>query len=136
MKANKIGLALTMTLLAVCVLNGCDRAKSPDQVAKDTAVAETNASEATAKAEETAGDKVNSAQTVVRDEQAAADHTRAVETEKVNEAQAEGDHKVALAQCERLSGEDQKACKAQADTAYQTAQALAKQAKADSDPKP
>ena len=35
-----------------------------------------------------------------------------------------------------LSGEDQKACKAQADTAYQTAQALARQAKADSDPKP
>ncbi len=136
MKTNKIGLVLTVTLLATCLLNGCNQAKSPDQVAKDTAVAENNAAQTTAKAEENAGAKVNSAQTVVRDEQAAADHTRAVETEKVNEAQAEGDHKVALAQCERLSGEGQKACKAQADTAYQTAQALAKQAKADSDPKP
>lgn len=125
-----------MTLVAACVLGGCDRAKSPDQVAKDTAAAETSAQQETAKAEENAGAKVNSAQNVVKDEEAAAAHTRAVETEKVNEAQAEGDHKVALAQCEKLNGEDQKACKAQADTAFQTAQALAKQAKADSDPKP
>ena len=136
MKANKIGLLLALTLTAACALDGCDRAKSPDQVAKDTATAASNASEATAKAEETAGAKVNSAQNVVHDEETAAAHTRAVETEKVNVAQAEGDHRVALAQCERLSGEDQKACKAQADTAFQTAQALAKQAKADTDPKP
>ncbi|MEJ0008635.1 MAG: hypothetical protein WDM77_20320 [Steroidobacteraceae bacterium] len=136
MKTNKLGLLLTLALMATCLLNACDQAKSPDQVAKDTATAEANASEATAKAEQTAGDKVNSAQTVVQDEQAAADHTRAVQMEKVNSTQAEGNHKIALAQCETLAGESQKACKDQADTAYATAQALAKQAKADTDPKP
>jgi len=136
MKITKLGLVLTLALMGTCALSACDQAKSPDQVAKDTATAETSASEATAKAEQTAGDKVNSAQTVVQDEQAAADHTRAVQMEKVNETQAEGDHKIALAQCEKLAGESQKACRDQADTAFSTAQALAKQAKADTDPKP
>ena len=73
---------------------------------------------------------------MVRDEQAAEGHTRAVESEKVNEAQAQGTRKVALAECGKLSGEGQKACRAQADTAYDTAIAQARQAKADTDPKP
>ena len=136
MQTNKIGLVLTASLMAACVLSACDRAKSPDQVAQDTAAAAQKADQNTAKVEQNATDKVNSAQTVVRDEQAAEAHTRAVESEKVNEAQAEGTRKVALAECEKLSGEGQKACKAQADTAYDTAVAQARQAKADTDPKP
>jgi hypothetical protein len=136
MKPNRIGAVLTFALLAACMLNACDHAKSPDQVANDTAAAETTAAQDTAKAEQKADDKVNSAQTVVRDEQAAAAHTRAVESEKVNDAQAEGTHKIDLAQCEQLSGDNQKACKARADTAYDTAIAQARQAKADTDPKP
>ena len=136
MKANKLGPVLTFALLAACVLNACDHAKSPDQVAKDTAAAETTATQDTAQVEQKAQDKVNSAQNVVRDEQAAEAHTRAVESEKVNDAEAEGTHKVALAECEKLSGESQKACKMQADTAYDTAIAQARQAKADTDPKP
>jgi hypothetical protein len=136
MKANKLGPVLTFALLAACMLNACDQAKSPDQVAKDTAAAETTATQDTAKVEQKANDKVNSAQNVVRDEQAAEAHTRAVESEKVNDAEAEGTHKVALADCEKLSGASQKACKARADTAYDTAIAQARQAKADTDPKP
>jgi len=136
MKSNRIGFVLTFSLLAACMLNACDQAKSPDQVAKDTAAAQDTATQNTAKAEQKAVDKVESAQTVVRDEQAAEAHTRAVESEKVNDAQAEGTHKVALAECEKLAGENQKACKAQADTAYDTAVAQARQAKADTDPKP
>jgi hypothetical protein len=136
MKSNRLGPILMAALFAACMLNACDRAKSPDQVAKDTAAAETTAARDDAKAEQKAVDKVDSAQNVVRDEQAAAAHTRAVESEKVNEAQAEGTRKIALAECEKLNGERQKACKAQADTAYDTAIAQARQAKADTDPKP
>jgi hypothetical protein len=136
MKANKLGAALTAALLSACLLNACEQAKSPDQVAKDTAAAETAAAQDTAKVEQKASDKVNSAQNVVRDEQAAEAHTRAVESEKVNDAEAAGTHTVALAECEKMSGENQKACKAQADTAYDTAIAQARQAKADTDPKP
>jgi hypothetical protein len=136
MKSNRIGPVLTLSLLAACMLNACDQAKSPDQVAKDTAAAADAAAHDTAKAEQKAVDKVDSAQAVVRDEQAAEAHTRAVESEKVNDAEAEGTRKVALAECEKLGGESQKACRAQADTAYDTAVAQARQAKADADPKP
>jgi hypothetical protein len=136
MKTNKVGAILSFALLSACMLSACNRAKSPDQVAKDTAAAETTAAQDTAKVEQNANDKVASAQNVVRDERAAEAHTRAVESEKVNDAEAEGTHKVALADCEKLSGEAQKACKAQADTAYDTAIAQARQARADTDPKP
>jgi hypothetical protein len=136
MTPNKTTLVVTLALLATGVLNACNQAKSPDQVAKDTAAAENTASTDAAKAEERASDKVNSAATVVQDERQAEAHTAAVQAEKVADAKAEGDHKVALAQCESLSGEPQKACKERADTAYQVAEDQAKQTKADTDPKP
>jgi hypothetical protein len=127
---------LTLSLVAACVLNACYQSKTPDRVAKDTAAAQTSADESTARVEQHAGEKLSSAQTVVRDEQAAEAHTRAVETEKVADTQAQGAHKIALAQCESMSGEAQKACRDQANTAYDTAEAQARQQRADSDPKP
>jgi hypothetical protein len=136
MTTNKTRFGVTAALLATCVLNACNQAKSPDQVAKDTAAAENTATENAAKVEQSAGDKVNSAQTVVRDEKTAEAHTAAVEAERVADAKAQGEHKVALAQCESLSGEPQKACKAQADTAFQVAEDQARQATANTDPKP
>jgi hypothetical protein len=136
MTTNNTRILVTVALLATCVLNGCNQAKSPEQVAKDTASAENTATENAAKAEQSAGDKVSSAQGVVRDEKSAEAHTAAVEAEKVADAKAQGEHKIALAQCESLSGEPQKACKNQADTALQVAQDQAKQAEANTDPKP
>ncbi|HEX3838814.1 MAG TPA: hypothetical protein VHW25_17810 [Steroidobacteraceae bacterium] len=136
MTPNKTTLVVTIALLAACVLNACNQAKSPDRVAKDTAAAENTASEDAAKAEQRASDKVNSAASVVHDEKAAEAHTEAVQAEKVADTKAQGDHKIALAQCESLSGEPQKACKEQADTAFQVAEDQAKQTKADTDPKP
>jgi len=127
---------LLVGLVAACLLNACYQSKTPDQVAKDTAQAESAATETTAKVEQNAGEKVTNSQNVVQDEQAADAHTRAIETEKVTDAQANGTHKVALAQCESLSGEAQKSCRVQADTAYNTAVAQARQVRADSDPKP
>jgi hypothetical protein len=136
MAPNRMTFAVTVALLATCVLNACYQAKTPDQVAKDTAAAENTAAENTAKVEQAAGDKVNSAQGVVNDQKATEAHTQAVEDERVADAKAEGNHKVALAQCESLSGEPQKACREQADTALAVAEDRAKLAKATSDPKP
>jgi hypothetical protein len=136
MATPKTRFVITAAILATCVLNACNQAKSPEQVAKDTAAAENTATENAAKVEQSAGDKVNSAQTVVRDEKTAEAHTAAVEAEKVADAKAQGEHKIALAQCESLSGEPQKACKEQADTAFQVAQDQARQAEANTDPKP
>jgi hypothetical protein len=135
MTPNKTTLVVA-ALFATCVLNACNQAKSPEKVATDTAKAENTAAENAAKAEQSAGEKVGSAQNVVRDEKAAEAHTAAVQAEKVADTKAQGEHKVALAQCERLSGEPQKACKEQADTALQVAEDEAKQAKANTDPKP
>ncbi len=136
MKTYRTGLILSLALLTAGLLNACDQAKSPDQVAKDTAAAETTAAKDTAKVEQKAADKVNNAQDSVRDEQATEAHTRAVESEKVNVSLAEGNRKIALAQCGKLNGDDQKSCEAQANAAYETAVAQAKQAKVDTDPKP
>ena len=136
MTPKKTTAIVTLALVAAAMLNACYQAKSPDQVAKDTTTAENAAVHAADKAQDKAAAKDNSAQAVVSDEQAAAAHTRAIEAEKVADTEAEGKHKVALAQCESLSGEQQKACREQADTAFSTAQAVARQVKADTDPKP
>ncbi|HEV2700869.1 MAG TPA: hypothetical protein VGV09_04510, partial [Steroidobacteraceae bacterium] len=116
--------------------SACYHAKSPDTVAQDTAAAESKADAATGKVEDRAADKIKGAQTVVGDEQAAAAHTRAVEFEKVADSRAQGDHKVALARCESMAGEAQKACRQQADAAFTTAQDRARQTRANTDPKP
>jgi len=136
MTQTKTRFFLTFTILAAGVLNACYHAKSPDQVAQDTANAQNKAAAETGKVEEKAVAKIDSAQGVVSDEQAAAAHTRAVEVEKIADTQAQGNHKIALAQCESLAGEQQKACREQADSAFTTAEDLAHQAKADTDPKP
>jgi hypothetical protein len=136
MRAKTFGRTVMLALVTASVLNACYQAKTPDQVAKDTAAAENTATEHAAKVEQGADEKLHGTQAAVHDEEAAAAHTRAVENVKVTEAQAEGTHKVALAQCESLSGEAQKACKDQADSAYRTATAQAQQNQAYSDPKP
>ena len=127
---------VTFALAALCVLNACYQSKSPDQVAKDTATAQHTADQATGKAAERAADKIGSEQRVVSDEEAAAANTRAVEIEKVSDTLAEGDHKVALAQCESLKGEPQKACREQADSAFAVSEDKARQLRANTDPKP
>jgi hypothetical protein len=136
MQTRTPGRVLILGLIAACVLNACYQSKTPDQVAKDTAAAENTATEHAAKVEQKADEKLDSTQAVVHDEQTAAAHTRALEDEKVADAKAEGIHKISLAQCESLSGEAQKACRTQADSAYQTATAQARQDRANADPKP
>jgi hypothetical protein len=136
MAANKTTFIFTLAVMVAGGMNACYQSKTPDQVAQDTASAESKATSVTTKVEQRAADKIISSQTVVSDEQAAAAHTRALELEKVADTRAEGEHRIALAQCESLAGEPQKACREQADTALTTAQDEARQVRADTDPKP
>ena len=109
--------AACAAIIALGALGGCNRAKSPETVAKDTQAAEQKANER------------------VADEQADAQHEVAKQGEDVAEAKAKGDHDTALAKCEALAGDKQAACKKQADADYETAKAQAHQQRVNSDPK-
>ena len=115
-------------VMAAGLLTACNHAKDSAQVAQDVSKAEQTAAERTAKAERSAEAKVGAQ---IDD----AAHTAAVQGQKVEDTDAEGAHQVALAQCEALSGANQKACRDQADAAYQEAKAQAKQERLASDPK-
>jgi len=129
-------MTILLTALSVCALGACDRQKSAAEVHKDTAAAEQSAAEHDAKAEEKADQKLASAAGDVREEQRDMQHTGAVQAERVADTQAEGAHKIALARCEGLASNAQRACKDQADADYQAATATAKQERSQSDPKP
>jgi len=126
-------------VLAVAIgatsLVACNNAKSPATVAKDVSAAEQSAAENNAKAQEKAAQKVSTARNDLRAEQRQAMHVASSEEEKLARANAEGDRKVALAKCEGFSGEQHKACKDQANAAYDVAVAGAKQDRAITDPK-
>lgn len=127
---------LVLVLGSAGMLTACDHAKTQDQVAKDTSAAEEKAADKVAKVDQSASEKVASAREDVRSEQRDLEHVAAVQNQKVAETEAEGAHKVALAQCEAMSGSAQKSCRDQADANYEVAKAKAEQARAQSDPKP
>jgi len=120
---------------AAMLIGACNNAKSPSTVAKDVDSASQSAAKDTANAEERAVDKVADAQKDVQNDQRNEQHVAAVQEEKVAKTDAEGDRKVALAKCESLSGDQQRACKDQANAAYDQAVAEAKQDRASTDPK-
>jgi hypothetical protein len=120
--------------IAVMSLCACNQAKSPDTVAQDTAGAKQKADENLSQAKQDANAKIADANAKVNQEENAVEHTAAVQNEKVNETQAKGTYEVAMARCEGLSGDDQRACKDQAKAAYDTALAQAKQTKTVADP--
>jgi hypothetical protein len=115
---KKILVSVACAVSIACALSACDRAKSGAQVAKDTNAAEEKAAENIDRSE--------------RD----ATHVAAVQNQQMADTEAEGAYRVALAQCEALSGVAQKSCRDQADANYQLAKASAKQERAESDPKP
>ena len=128
---------ILVTLLAVsCALSACNAAKSPATVAQDTSAAQQAAGDKVAAAQQHANERLASAQGEVRDQQRDLNHVDAVESQKVADSAATGEHQVALARCEALGGSAQHSCKDQADADYAAAQAKAKQARAASDPKP
>ena len=124
-------LALSCALLASALLglSACNKAESPDKVQADVAKAQSDAADANAKADEkqkqveaeAAKDRAD-AQVKAADKSVGAVVDSAV-------TQAEGETKVALAKCEALEGDAQKACKDKANAHMDAVKEKAKAAK-------
>jgi len=126
-------LALSCALLASALLglSACHKAESPDKVQADVTKAQSDAAAENVKADvkqkqvqaEAAKDR-SDAQVKAADKSVGALVDSAV-------TQAEGETKVALAKCEALEGDAQKACRDQANTHMAAVQERAKTAKSD-----
>ena len=127
----KLALSCALLASALLCLSACNRAESPEKVLEDVAKAQSNALEANAKAEEkqkqveaeAAKDRAD-AQVKAADKSVGALADAAV-------TQAEGETKVALAKCEALEGDAQKACKDQANAHMDAVKVKAKAVKSD-----
>ena len=126
-------LALTCALLASALLgmSACNKTESPDKVQADVAKAKSDAVAENAKADE----KVKQVETEAAKDRAdaavkAADKSVGAVVDSAV-TQAEGDTKVALAKCEALEGDAQKACKDKANAHMDAVKGKAKAAKAD-----
>lgn len=114
--------------LAFLMAAGCDSAKSPDTVAKDVTAAEQKAATEVAKSEKSAEKDLDKAGGKVDDKLVAFNNAAAQDAYNLAVAKADGDRKVALANCLSLGGDAQKACKDQAEADYGAAKANAKAA--------
>jgi hypothetical protein len=114
--------------VAFLLAAGCDSAKSPDTVAKDVAKAEQKAATEVANSEKAAEQDLNKAADKVDDKLIAFNNAAAKDAYDLAVAKADGDRKVALANCLALAGDAQKSCKDQAEADYGAAKANAKAA--------
>ncbi len=114
--------------IAVLIIAGCDSAKSPDTVAKDVAAAQQKAAAEVANSEKAAEKDLNKAADKVDDTLVSFNNAAAQDAYNLAVAKADGDRKVALANCLALGGDAQKNCKAQAEADYGAAKANAKAA--------
>jgi hypothetical protein len=112
--------------IAVLLAAGCDNAKSPDTVAKDVAKAEQKAATEVANSEKNAEKDLNKAAEKVDDKLTDFNSAAANDAYNLAVAKADGDRKVAVANCLALAGDAQKNCKAQAEADYGAAKANAK----------
>ncbi len=127
----RAGTILTLTAVAMLGLSACNQAKSPETVQKDVANATDKAADNDAKAADKLAKADASADKTVGEAQAKADEKTTDAAGDAVVTQAEGDHKVAIAQCESLSGQAQKDCKKQADDQLDAVKAKVKQMKKD-----
>ena len=111
---------------AALALAGCNRSKSPEDVSKDVAKAEQKANNEVTKSEARAQSALDKSYDKVNDQEIHFSNDAVHQTYNVAVAKADGNRKVALANCESQSGDAQKACKDQAETDYKTARADAK----------
>ena len=117
---------ISAIVMSMVLITGCNSPKSPDAVAKDTAAAEQKASTEVANSEKDASKDLGKAADKVDDKLVDFNNTAAKDAYKLAVAKADGDRKVALANCSAASGDAQKACKDQADADYHAAVADAK----------
>ena len=88
-------------------LGACNKAEDPAEVQADVAEAQSEATQDVAEAQADMSQGTMEGQ------------------EETALAKAEGEHKVAVEQCEALPGDQQKACKDEADATYEAAKAAA-----------
>jgi hypothetical protein len=120
---------LTLAIAAtVLIIAGCDSAKPPETVAKDVAKAEQKATAEVAKSEADAAKDLNKAADKVDDKLVEFNNAAAKDAYNLAVAKADGDLKVAQANCLSLGGDAQKTCKAQAEADFAAAKASAKAA--------
>jgi hypothetical protein len=117
--------AIALTILMAA---GCDSAKSPDTVNKDVAAAVQKATAEVANSEKAAEKDLNKAAEKVDEKLVAFNNAAAQDAYNLAVAKADGDKKVALANCLSLGGDAQKVCKDQAEADYGAAKANAKAA--------
>jgi hypothetical protein len=116
---------------ALLCLSACNKAESPDKVQADVAKAQSQAAEEDAKADE----KVKQVEAEAAKDRADAlakvadKSVGAIADSAVTEA--EGETKIALAKCQALEGDAQKACKDQANAHLDAVRAKAKAAKSE-----
>lgn len=124
-------LALSCALLASALLglSACNKAESPDKVQADVAKAQSDAVEKNAKADEKQKQVEAEAATERADAQAKAVDKSVSGLVDSAVTQAEGETRVALAKCEALDGDAQKACKDEANAHMDAVKAKAKAAK-------
>jgi hypothetical protein len=121
-------LSISAIALTIAFSAGCNNAKSPDAVSKDVATAEQKASNEVANRENDASKDISKGADKVGDKLADLNGAAAKDAYGIALAKADGDRKVALANCEALNGDAQKNCKDQADADYNAAKANAKAA--------
>jgi hypothetical protein len=117
---------MPILMIAAVSLSGCNQSKSPEQVSKDVAKAEQKANNEVAKSEERAQSALDKSYEKINDQEIKFNNDAARQTYNVAVAKADGTRKVALAACEALSGDAQKACRQQAENDYDGARADAK----------
>lgn len=121
-------LLISSIALTVALATGCNNAKSPDAVASDVAAAQQKASTEVANSENAAAKDMGKAADKVDGKMTDLNNAAAKDAYDIVVAQADGNRKVALANCNALSGDAQKSCKDQADADYKAAKAGAKSA--------
>ena len=128
MKTTLLWAAAAAAMLA---LAGCNKAESPDKVQRDVAKATADAEKKDERAaEREAKADASITNDVVKDVDKA--NQKEVDAAADNAVtQAEGENKVALAKCEALAGDAQKACKDQANAQLKLAKERAKAVKSD-----
>ncbi|MGC2029431.1 MAG: hypothetical protein WA642_05395 [Steroidobacteraceae bacterium] len=119
---------LMTSAIALCAVlaAGCDKPKSPDVVAHDVAAAQQKASSEVSSSEKDASKDIGNAADKVGDKLTDLNNVAAKDAQNIGIAKADGDRKVALAQCSALAGDDQKKCRDEADADYNAAKANAK----------
>lgn len=117
---------IPVLVVAAMALSGCNKSKSPEDVAKDVANAEQKANTEVSKSEEHAQTALDKSYAKVNDQEIKFNNDAAHQIYNVAVAKADGNRKVALATCESQSGDAQKVCKDQAEADFNAARADAK----------